>query len=117
MALGSCGHGAKVLIADGIFSFSTRSPLRALIVYLNFAPDLLRVTDVLNVLKDFILVESAIVMKPQDDSPQPIHEEFKMMLGTESPLTYLARMEFYNEVQSNDTCLVIATGEGGLLIY
>jgi len=111
MALGSCGHGAKVLIADGNFSFSTRSHQRTLIVYLNLSPDLMRVTDVLNVLKDYVQIESAKVMMPHDESPQPIHEEFKAMLGTEITLTPLSRLEFYKEVQSNDTCLIIATGE------
>ncbi len=40
----------------------------------------------------------------------PIFQEFRSLLpGT--PFTKLPRYEFYEEVASDDTCLVIATGE------
>jgi L-fucose mutarotase len=109
--LGSNGHGAKILIADSNFPFSTCPPLTAKKVFLNFAPGMLRVTDILTILKDFIPIESAIVMIPPDDSLQTIHSEFKEILGTDISLKKLKRFEFYDEVKSNDTCLVIATGE------
>ena len=111
MSLASCGHGAKILVADGNFSFSTRSHPGTMIVYLNLSPDVLRVTDVINILKDNISVESAKIMMPEDKTHQPIHEEFRKILGTEIPVTPLARQDFYNEVQSNDTCLIIATAD------
>jgi L-fucose mutarotase len=109
--LGSNGHGARILIADSNFPFSTCPPPTAKKVFLNFAPGMLRVTDVLNILKDYIPIETAMVMIPPDDSLQAIHSEFEEILGTGNPLKKLKRFEFYEEVKSNDTCLVIATGE------
>ena len=72
---------------------------------------MLNVNNVLTVLKDYIPIEAAIVMMPPDESEQTIHFEFKEILGTEYPLKKLKRFEFYEEVKSLDTCLVIATGE------
>jgi L-fucose mutarotase len=109
--LGSNGHGARILIADSNFPFSTCPPSTAIKVFLNLAPGMLKVTDVLNILKDYIPIEAAIVMIPPDDSLQAIHSEFEEILGTDNPLKKLKRLEFYEEVKSNDTCLVIATGE------
>lgn len=109
--LGSNGHGARILIADSNFPFSTCPPPTAKKVFLNFAPGMLRVNDVLTILKDYIPIETAIVMMPPDESIQTIHLEFEEILGTEYPLKKLKRFEFYEEVKSNDTCLVIATGE------
>ena len=110
-ALASNGHGARVLIADSNFPFSTCPPLSAKKVFLNFAPGLLVVTDVLSVLKEFIPIETAMVMVPPDGSSQTIHSEFEEILGPEITLKNLKRCEFYEEVKSSDTFLVIATGE------
>ena len=109
--LGSNGHGAKVLIADSNFPFSTCPPPTAKKVFLNFAPGLLAVIDVLKILIDYIPIESAIVMIPPDESIQTIHSEFEEILGPSLPLKKLKRFEFYEEAKSNETCLVIATGE------
>ena len=109
--LGSNGHGSRILIADGNFPFSTCPPVTARKVFLNLAPGLVGVTDVLNVLKDYVPIESAMVMIPPDDSQQSIHTEFEEILGPANPLIKIKRFEFYEEVRSLDTCLVIATGE------
>lgn len=111
-ALAGNGHGARVLIADSNFPFSTCPPPTAKKVFLNFAPGLLVVTDVLSVLKEFIPIETAMVMVPPDGSRQAIYSEFEEILGSEITLKNLKRFEFYEEVKSSDTCLVIATGEG-----
>ena len=109
--LGSNGHGAKILIADGNFPFSTCPPTSAKKVYLNFSPGMLGVTDVLSILKDYIPIESVIVMVPPDESKQAIHSEFEEILGPDISIKKIKRFEFYEEVKSVDTCLVIATGE------
>jgi len=111
MALGSNGHGANVLIADGNFPFTTSVPATARKVFLNLAPDLLTVTDVLKVLIQAIPVESATVMVPPDECDQPVFTEFIDILGPDVPLKKLKRYEFYDQAKRNDTCLVIATGE------
>jgi len=55
-ALGGAGHGSQVLIADGNYPFATGAPAGAQRVYLNLAPGLLTVTDVLAALVDAIPV-------------------------------------------------------------
>jgi L-fucose mutarotase len=110
-ALGSNGHGAKVLISDGNYPASTGVPATAKKVFLNLAPGMLSVVDVLKVIAETIPVESALVMTPPDGAEQPIHKEFKEILGNDVPLVSTKRFEFYTEAKSPDTCLVIATGE------
>jgi len=63
-ALGSSGHGAQVLIADGNYPFSTGAPPGARRVYLNFARNMLCVIDALKVLAESVAVEKATVMLP-----------------------------------------------------
>jgi len=111
MALGSNGHGAKVLIADGNFPFTTLAPETAKKVFLNFAPDMLSVINILKVLAAYVPIESASVMVPPDESDQAIHSEFAEILGPEVVQKKLKRFDFYEEAKSLDTCLVIATGE------
>lgn len=110
-ALGGNGHGAQVLIADGNYPFSTGAPPGARKVYLNLAKDLLTVIEVLEVLAASIAIEKATVMQPVDDEVPPIFAEFTALLGADVPLTPLKRFAFYEVAKSNDTCLVIATGE------
>ena len=94
-ALGEAGHGARVLIADGNYPLATRSPERARRVFLNLAPDLLRVTDVLSVLVDAIPVEAAHVMTPGTGDEPPVFAEFRRSLpGLE--LSPLSRFDFYD---------------------
>ncbi len=63
-ALGSAGHGAKVLIADGNYPFGTGGPPEATRVYLNLAPGVLNVVQVLEVLAAALPIEAAEVMMP-----------------------------------------------------
>lgn len=111
MELGRNGHGARILIADGNFPVSTCTPSTAKKVFLNLAPGLLRVTDVLNVLKEYIPIESATIMLPPDEAPQSIHSEFETMLEDDLPWKKLKRFEFYEAAGSPQVCLAIATGE------
>jgi L-fucose mutarotase len=68
-ALGGAGHGSKVLIADGNFPFGTGANPAAKRVYLNLAPGLVTVTDVLEVLIEAIPIEAAEVMQPPSGEP------------------------------------------------
>jgi L-fucose mutarotase len=108
-ALGSAGHGSKVLIADGNFPFGTGANPAAQRVYLNLAPGLLTVTDVLRVLMEAMPIEAAEVMQPPAGEP-PIFAEFRALLPT-MELGKLGRFEFYDAARERDTALVIATGE------
>jgi len=111
MALGSNGHGAKVLIADGNFPLSTGTPAHCKRVFLNLSPGVVSVTEVLKVIKEYIPIESGTIMIPPDESEQSIHIEFREILGPDIVLKREKRADFYQEVKSEDTCLAIATGD------
>ncbi len=110
-ALGEAGHGAKVLIADGNYPFITRGNPDAPHVYLNLAPGLLKVTDVLRVLVESTPIEAAEVMTPGTGKEPPIFAEFRSILPNDLTLKPLGRFEFYDAASDPDTALVIATGE------
>lgn len=111
-ALGGAGHGSKVLIADGNYPFATRAHPNARRVYLNLAPGLVSVTDVLRVLVNAIPIEAAHVMLTDSGEAPPIHEEFRTILPAGLELQALKRQAFYDTVNlDSDTALVIATGE------
>ena len=110
MALGAAGHGSKVLIADSNYPFSTGGHPAAQRVFLNFAPGMLTVTDVLGVLTTAIPIEAAHAIAP-DDAPEPaILAEYRALMP-DVPLYTLGRFPFYEAARSPDTALVIATGE------
>jgi len=109
-ALGSAGHGSIILIADGNYPFTTGANPLADRVYLNLAPGLLNVTDVMRVLVEAIPIEAIHAMMP-DNAPEPaIYKEFRQIL-TGHELQKLGRFEFYDIARSSNTALVIATGE------
>jgi L-fucose mutarotase len=109
-ALGEAGHGAQILIADGNYPLATRSHPAARRVFLNLAPDMVRVTDVLNVLVDAIVIEAAHVMVPENGPEPSIFAEFRQsMPGIE--LKPLGRFEFYDAARGPDLAVAVATGE------
>lgn len=109
-ALGSAGHGAQILIADGNYPFATRAHPQARRVYLNLAPGMLTATDVLQVLVDAVPIEAAHVMVPDTGEEPPIFREFREIMP-ERELYILRRFEFYAAASTPDVALVIATGE------
>jgi L-fucose mutarotase len=111
-ALASAGHGSRVLIADGHYPFVTASGPNATHVFLNLAPGLVSVPQVLELLVDAVPIESAAVMHPPKDQESPeIFAEFTRLLGNEVPVDELDRFKFYDAARSEDVALVIATGE------
>src|SRR5665213_1126765 len=110
-ALGSNGHGAKILIADGNFPVSTETAATCKKVFLNLAPGMLSVTDILGVIKEFIPVEKYMIMVAPDDSEHPIHREFARLLGENTTCQKLKREAFYQEASTDDVCLAIASAE------
>jgi L-fucose mutarotase len=109
--LGRAGHGSCVLIADGNYPVSTHSPAGAAKVFLNLRRGLVRVTDVLEVLRDTIPIEQATVMATRDGQPAAIHQELFKLLPAGMEIHTLPRAEFYAMVRQPETALVIATGE------
>jgi len=110
-SLGSAGHGAQILIADGNYPASTHVSPNSARVYLNLAPGLVTATDVLRVIAASIPVEAAIVMRPADGIDAPIFEEFHQILGFGIEIGALERFAFYAQASQPQTCLVVATGE------
>src|SRR6185503_649459 len=86
-ALARAGHGSKVLISDGNYPhWTTRGP-NAEVVYLNLAPGLPKVTDVLRVLTSAIPIEAAEIMDTNKTGPYvmseepPIWKDFEQLLA------------------------------------
>ena len=109
-ALGEAGHGAQVLIADGNYPLLTRSSGAARRVYLNLAPGIVTVTDVLRILVDAIPIEAAQVMVPDTGEEPGIFSEFREILP-DIPLQSLGRLPFYEAARGPDLALAISTGD------
>jgi L-fucose mutarotase len=110
-ALGTAGHGAQILIADGNYPFSTGANPDAALVFLNLTRGFAPVDQVLAVLAEAIVIEAAQVMTP-DSGPEPtIFESFRRILPDDVPLRKLERFAFYDAAREPDVALVIATGE------
>ena len=93
-ALALCGHGDKVLIADGNYPLDSKTG-QAETVYLGLTPGLPTVTDVLAAIQSTVNIEKAEVMDPADGTTPEIFGEFQTMLdGME--LNKLGRYEFYD---------------------
>jgi L-fucose mutarotase len=110
-ALGTAGHGSRVLIADGNYPFVTGAAPAAARVYLNLRPGCVAAVDVLETLVAAIPVESAIVMVPAEGPAPEIQAAFRKLLPEGAQMKRVGRFEFYEEAKSVDTALVIATGE------
>jgi L-fucose mutarotase len=119
-ALGRAGHSSKILIADGNYPFHTKRGPNAEVVFLNFAPGQMNVTDVLMGIANSVPVELAEVMEPARTgayamkNDPPIFEEFRRILKARNAaldLTKIERFAFYEAAGSRDVTLTIATGE------
>ena len=112
--LAAAGHGSMILISDGNFAHSTGPSRAARHVYLNLAPDVLTVTDILEVVLEVIPLESAALMVPDEppDAPEPVaHAALIATLPEGIPIARIGRMAFYELTRSDDLALVIASGD------
>lgn len=120
-ALAAAGHGAKVLLADGNYPVSTKTPPTAARIHLNLTPGIVSVTDVLAVLVASIPIEAAEVMVPASGPEPPIFAAFRRILaaattapgtGPESvTLAGLGRDAFYAAASEPGVAVAVATGE------
>lgn len=108
-ALALCGHGDKVLIADGNYPLDSKTG-DAETIYLGLTPGLPTVTDVLDALMSVIEIECAEVMRPEDGSTPEIFKEFEQRLDG-LKLESLGRYEFYDTCCQPGVRLAISTGE------
>lgn len=108
-AIAFCGHGDKILIADGNYPMQA-SCEQAKCVYLGLKAGQPTVTEVLETLLSEVNVEAAAVMTPEDGSRPPIFDEFEQLLpGVQ--LEGLGRWEFYDAGAQPKVRLAISTGE------
>lgn len=109
-ALSYCGHGSKILIADGNYPLAEKTGTCPK-VYLGLRRGLPTVTDVLETLKTAINIERAQVMAP-DAGPEPeVFGAFRALLGLE--LETLGRYDFYEACMAEGAlALAVSTGEG-----
>ena len=110
-ALGKAGHGATILIPDGNYPVATGAHPRAERVYLNLAPGMVTVTDVLEAVLSVTPIEAAHVMSRDDGDEPSIYADFRRILPDDVALAPLERFAFYDAAKQEDCCLVIATGE------
>ncbi len=108
-ALASSGHFSRVLISDGNFPAATISNPAAKKVFLNLAPGMLTVTDILKVINEAVPFQEATVMLPPE--PQALHQEYLDILPQGISFRQLPRAEFYEEIRSHHTSLVIVSGD------
>ena len=109
-ALSACGHGDKILIADGNYPLDSKTT-DAELIYLGLTPGLPTVTDVLDAILSASNVEKAQVMTPGEGEAEPeIFDEFKKLLP-EVPMEKLGRWEFYDACCEKCVRLSISTGE------
>lgn len=109
-ALSLCGHGDKILIADGNYPLAAKSG-DASKVFLGLTPGLPTVTDVLAAVQSVCNFEAAEVMQPEDGSVPEIFKEFRAMLGG-MELRPLGRQAFYDAACEPCVRLAVSTGEG-----
>lgn len=108
-ALAMCGHGDKVLIADGNYPLDSKTS-DAELVYLGLMPGQPTVPQVLEAIQSVVNVEKAEVMDPADGTTPEIFGTFQEMLdGME--LDMLGRYEFYDACCDKNVRLAISTGE------
>lgn len=106
--LSLCGHGDKILIADGNYPLESKSGDAAK-VYLGLTSGSPEVTEVLKVLAQVVNFEKAEVMMPDGEQP-PIFDEFRSILGG-MELSGLERFQFYDACCQPNVRLAISTGE------
>lgn len=109
-ALARCGHGSKILLADGNYPHVTGAPARAERIALNVTPGLLTVDQILVPLSRTLTVESCAYMLTEETSKAPA------VIGYEEILPGVAftgheRFAFYDAAREPDVAVVIATGD------
>ena len=109
-ALARCGHGSKILIADGNYPLAEKSG-EAAKVFLGLRRGLPTVMDVLSEICQFVNIEAAAVMVPEQDLSRNL---FRIPDGARAKvrLEEYARQEFYSLCMGKGSLvLAISTGE------
>ncbi|HMR50185.1 MAG TPA: RbsD/FucU family protein [Arachnia sp.] len=116
-ALGRAGHSSKILIGDGNYPSMNAVNPSAERVYLNLAPGLLSVGQILAVVKDTVPIEEVAIMVPCDDATGaerpdtiPAHDEYReTMAGI--PFAEIKRWDFYDAAKSGDVTVFVQSAD------
>ncbi|MFQ3592440.1 MAG: RbsD/FucU family protein [Gemmataceae bacterium] len=118
--LGSAGHHAQILIADGNYPASTKKGPNAQVVYLNLAPGIVTCAQVLRTLLTAVPIDQVNTMMYTADDPYtlqgdpPVWEEYRVLLaeaGLSLELQPIPKWDFYKAVETPDHVLTILTAD------
>jgi L-fucose mutarotase len=110
-ALAGAGHGSTILIADGNFPVATAVSPQVPRVYLNLAPDLICVSDILKYIVKAVPIEAVTAPVPDDGSEPPIFPQYRELLPKGLEINKVNRFGFYDAVNTPNLALIIASGE------
>lgn len=109
-ALARCGHGSKILLADGNYPHVTGAPAAAERIGLNVTPGLLTVDQILVPLSRTLPVEACEYMLTADSTKAPAVIGYEAILpGVD--FTGHERFAFYAAAREPDIAVIIATGD------
>lgn len=109
--LAQCGHGDKVLIADGNYPLDSNTGESTAKIFLGLTHGIPTATQVLEVLGKTVSIENAEVMMPETGEEPDIFSEFRQLLPAEVELSKLGRYEFYDACKEDNIKIAISTGE------
>ncbi len=118
--LGSAGHHAKVLIADGNYPASSKRGPHAQIVNLNLMPGVVTCNQVLEAVLSAIPVEAIYTMMYEKIGPYalagdpPVWDEYRQTIaetGLDLNLDPIDKWPFYEAVTTPDHVLTIQTAD------
>ena len=122
--LATAGHHAKILIADANYPATTKMGPNAEIIYLNLAPGVLSVAEVLKHILAVHPVEEAVIMDPLREDPAiagypedwepPVWKDYRKVFAEsdqDQELQKIQKWEYYDYVTTADHLLTIQTGE------
>ena len=122
--LATAGHHAKILIADANYPATTKIGPNAEIIYLNLAPGVLSVAEVLKHVLAVHPVEEAVIMDPLREDPAiagypadwepPVWQDYRKVFAEsdqDQELQKIQKWEYYDYVTTDDHLLTIQTGE------
>ena len=118
--LSASGHHSRILIADGNYPVLNKRGPNAEIVHLNFAPNMVRSTVVLETLLKAAVIDAVYTMDYEREgqyarTEEPlIWQEYRDVLeedGSGLELQLIEKWAFYDEVMTIDHVLTIQTGE------
>lgn len=110
-ALAEAGHGTNIVIADANFPSDIGVPPTAKKIYLNFAPNQLKVPEVLKRLVKVVDIEAAAAPVRDDMEDVPVFPEYRELLPDGMEIRKLTRWEFRAECMKPETGILIQTAD------